>query len=104
MKRLMLIAFLSTFALAVQAEEAAPQPAAAEEVVEITGDSVKTEEIAAVEKNCIRATGTRIQHRDKDGCTGLAGRSYTGDELRRTGATRIGEALIMLDPSVSGRR
>ncbi len=29
------------------------------------------------------------------------GRSYTNDEIRRTGATTVGDALAQLDPSIT---
>ncbi|MGH8109536.1 MAG: hypothetical protein ACREO1_12580 [Arenimonas sp.] len=54
---------------------------------------------------CITDTGTRIKHRakDKNGCNGLAGNSYDRDDLDRTGALTVGEALMHLDPSISIR-
>ena len=48
--------------------------------------------------NCVRDTGTRIAH---DGCTAAPGRSYTREDLERTGSTNTTEALQRLDPSVS---
>jgi hypothetical protein len=101
MNRLLLIAFLSSFAFAVNAEDAAPQPAAAGEVVEITGDSVKPDEAPKFERNCIRQTGSRINRQDRHGCNGLAGSSYTREDLDRTGAMTTAEALERLDPRIT---
>ena len=71
---------------------------AATEQVNITADkSVST----LVKTNCIKDTGTRIKRsNDKKDCNGLPGRSYDKDDIDRTGALSIGEALERLDPSV----
>ncbi|WP_334177677.1 hypothetical protein [Pseudoxanthomonas sp.] len=51
--------------------------------------------------NCLRETGSRITKRDgKPRCTGQPGRSYTKDDLDRTGHTNLGDALRALDPAV----
>ncbi|CAN7251758.1 hypothetical protein LJR168_001083 [Pseudoxanthomonas sp. LjRoot168] len=51
--------------------------------------------------HCIRNTGSRIRQRDaRARCNGLPGRSYTKDELDRTGQTGLGQALRTLDPSI----
>lgn len=53
--------------------------------------------------NCLRQTGSRISPRaDKHGrkCVNAPGRSYSKDDLDRTGATDMAEALRRLDPSV----
>jgi hypothetical protein len=53
------------------------------------------------EANCVRKTGSRIRQRDaKTACTGQPGRSYSKDELDRTGHTNLGDALRALDPAV----
>ncbi len=49
---------------------------------------------------CLRETGSLI--RAKPGrCLPVTGRSYTGDELRRTGTQNTARGLQMLDPSIS---
>lgn len=53
--------------------------------------------------NCVRDTGSRIKPK-KDECLGIAGRSYSAEDLQRTGATNVGEALRRVDPSISGGR
>ena len=51
------------------------------------------------DSNCIRDTGTHIRPRAGE-CLPVAGRSYSGAELRRTGQIDTGRALQMLDPSI----
>lgn len=51
------------------------------------------------DRNCIRDTGSRIITRS-DKCLPVAGRSYSGKELRSTGQIDTGRALQMLDPSI----
>lgn len=57
---------------------------------------------ATHDRHCLRDTGTRIKRRDRRGCTPGIGESYTGEELRRTGATSTAEALRLLSPRVGG--
>ncbi|MGH8145307.1 MAG: hypothetical protein ACREPY_03155 [Rhodanobacteraceae bacterium] len=49
---------------------------------------------------CIRDTGSHIPAK-KGQCLPVAGRSYTQQDIQRTGATNVGQALQMLDPSVT---
>jgi len=50
---------------------------------------------------CIRKTGSRIRERDtRTPCNGQPGRSYTKDDLDRTGHTNLADALRTLDPAV----
>lgn len=55
---------------------------------------------ASGKAGCVRKTGTRLPRQD----TCLPGRAYDQDDIRRTGATNVAEALQMLDPSISVRR
>lgn len=48
--------------------------------------------------SCLTHTGSRIGGKGK--CRGT-GRSYTGEDLKRTGATTVGDALPLLDPSIT---
>lgn len=49
---------------------------------------------------CLRDTGSLI--RAKPGhCLPVTGRSYSGDELRRTGTQNTARALQTLDPSIT---
>ncbi|MCW8808216.1 MAG: hypothetical protein OQK79_08890 [Rhodanobacter sp.] len=51
------------------------------------------------DRNCLQHTGSLIPAR-KGECLPVPGRSYSGDELRRTGANSTARALQMLDPSI----
>lgn len=51
-------------------------------------------------RQCIRDTGSHIPPK-KGQCLPVAGNSYSQQDIRRTGATNIGRALQMLDPSVT---
>lgn len=50
-------------------------------------------------RNCLRDTGSLIPP-PKGQCLPVAGRSYGAQDIQRTGATNVGRALQMLDPSV----
>lgn len=109
---LVLILGLSTFAVQASSDvppAAKPAPVAENAAVETGADTtaadpavVVTTEVAPQSSlNCVRDTGTRIKHRDKHGCTGAAGSSYTRADIDRTGAGSTAEALRMLHPGVS---
>jgi hypothetical protein len=53
---------------------------------------------AAENPSCLTHTGSRIGGKGK--CRGT-GRSYTSDDLKRTGKTTVGGALPLLDPSIT---
>jgi hypothetical protein len=48
---------------------------------------------------CVQDTGSRLP-RTPGSCPAL-GRTYTGDDLQRTGEENVGEALQKLDPSIT---
>jgi len=50
-------------------------------------------------RNCIRDTGSHIKRHDQV-CLPVNGRSYSHEDLQRTGNPNIGQALQQLDPSV----
>jgi hypothetical protein len=52
-------------------------------------------EQAAGQKQCLRETGTRIDSR-KGECVNGSGRSYTREEIERTGGNSTGEGLRRL--------
>lgn len=54
------------------------------------------------EHHCIRETGSHIPAR-KGHCLPVNGRSYTRQELLRTGEPELGRALQKLDPSITVR-
>lgn len=52
---------------------------------------------------CIRETGSRLVSRSDKGkrdCLNVPGRSYSQEDLRRTGASNTADALRMLDPAI----
>jgi hypothetical protein len=51
--------------------------------------------------NCPKATGSRLPHETTQ-CAAF-GRSYTGEDLKQTGKTSLGDALRMLDPAITVR-
>jgi hypothetical protein len=48
---------------------------------------------------CLSQTGSRIA--GNDGKCSAIGRSYSSDDINRTGSTTAGEALQLLDPSIT---
>ena len=48
---------------------------------------------------CVRSTGSHIPP-PKGQCLPVAGQSYSQQDIQRTGANNVGQALQMLDPSV----
>ena len=66
-----------------------------------TGTVRQPTAVGATDLNCIRQTGSRIRQRDaKTACNGQPGRSYSKDDLDRTGQPSLAEALRTLDPSI----
>lgn len=51
-------------------------------------------------RNCIQSTGSHIPAK-KGQCLPVAGNSYSQQDIQRTGANNLGQALQMLDPSVT---
>lgn len=88
------------FTTAAVAEEVAVTAVKADvesaEVVEIKAEKPKLSN-----RNCVRETGSHIAKKDKNICNGLPGRSYDREDIERTGAMDIGQALERLDPSIS---
>lgn len=109
MKPLMLAALLSACAFAATAQTPAARvdaqvdaKASVAAVAEVdaqadAGLAAKTD-ARKHDPNCLRHTGSRLQPRGKDGCIAGAGRSYSRDDLDRTGEVDVGEALRKLDP------
>ena len=111
MKRLLLFAVLSCLALVANAQGQvdAPVPPVEQQAVVTDAEAVApeaTEQAAARELNdrhCLKHTGTRISPRaDRNGrkCANAVGRAYNRDDLDRTGAVDLAEALRLLDPAV----
>lgn len=94
MNRKLVILLTALLSVAARAQTATPADSKPPVVVEAPADKTTT-------PHCLRETGTRIVHKGKQACLGLAGRSYDQDDLRSTGATDIGDALQQLDPAIS---
>ncbi len=103
MTKVILVAAIFSFSMLANAQNASvsastnKEEAAASEDVNITAD---TSVVTVAKTNCVTETGSRIKRKDKKGCNGLPGRSYDSDDISRTGATSVGEALELLDPSI----
>jgi hypothetical protein len=65
-----------------------------------TGSS-PTQSAALRNPNCLTDTGSHIA--GKSTCQSL-GRSYSSEDIARTGATSAGDALALLDPSLTVHR
>lgn len=78
-----------------------PAPASAGSTVSAAqAASMGSAALKPSDRTCLRSTGSLI--RAKPGaCLPVAGRSYSGEELRRTGNPNTARALLMLDPSIS---
>ena len=112
MKRLipfLLIAALGApFAAAAQSDEAPPAPAPATNADDASepAQSAAQDSQQAKKKDlpaspyCLRDTGSLIrQTSNRPRCTGF-GSTYSREDLQRTGATDIGDALRRLDSSI----
>ena len=88
-------------AQSVDATVTTTKEVAATEDINISADK---SDVAVSKTNCVTETGSRIKHKDKKGCNGLPGRSYDKEDIDRTGANNIGEALQLLDPSIQLHR
>jgi hypothetical protein len=90
------------FSSMLMAEDTKPVTQASEQSPEVI--EIKAEKAKLSDNHCLRETGTRIRSKDKNRCNYSAGRSYSREEIERTGSIDIGQALERLDPSVSVRR
>lgn len=108
-----LFALLPLAALADTPQQATPAeldstPATADsQVADDVADETATTKPAKnriAERRCVRETGSRIPARHSvrrdGGCLPVNGRSYSREELERTGETDIADALRRLDPAI----
>ena len=109
MKRLALADVLSCLVFAASAQSAvdAPVPPVGQQAAVTDADALETTGQPAIrelnDRNCLKHTGTRISPRaDRNGrkCANAVGRAYNRDDLDRTGAVDLAEALRRLDPAV----
>lgn len=120
MKRLASVLLLGLSAFAVQAQSPTPaepaptatQAAVAGETQAATPALAAGEPVAAspeaakpmLDPGCVRESGTRIKKRDKKGCTGAPGSSYSRADIDRTGAVDTADAIRKLSPSATVSR
>ncbi|WP_266180996.1 hypothetical protein [Dyella humicola] len=74
------------------AQGSAATPAAAQRPILKPGD-----------RNCLQTTGSLIPAKPGTCLTSAVGRSYSQDDIYRTGQPNLGPALQMLDPSITVR-
>ena len=85
------------------AQDAGAQPAAAPSQVTSPRSDSKPAPIQLIkpgDRTCLQHTGSLIPPK-KGACLPLPGRSYSGEELRNTGAIDNAHSLQMLDPSIT---
>lgn len=85
---------------AAPATAATPVAAAGETTVITPANTAKPE----LDPGCVRESGTRIKKRDKKGCTGAPGSSYSRADIDRTGAVDTADAIRKLSPSATVSR
>ncbi|MEO8748323.1 MAG: hypothetical protein ABI379_11810 [Rhodanobacter sp.] len=102
------ILVLTTFALGLGVTTAFAQEATSTTPAATSQQTTQARAASADDKplikpgdpDCIRDTGSHI--RAKPGhCLSVNGRSYSREELQRTGQIDTGRALLMLDPSIT---
>jgi hypothetical protein len=108
MKRLIVILAAVGFASVA----AAQQPSEVEQSLEPGAAAVGTEasDASVSDRNCLRQTGSRITAREnakarragktQEKCANAFGRAYDREDIERTGATDVKQALQMLDPAI----
>ena len=99
MNRIVIAMLFSTFAFGASAQTAATDPA-----VQVDANSAEVTVISGAEetndRHCLRETGSHLVSKDKKDCVNASGRSYTREDIDRTGTTDLADALRRLDPSV----
>ena len=109
MKRLALSTLLAAlaFTASAQAQVDAPAPAVEPQVTVADAAAADATQQATPrelnDRNCLKHTGTRITPRpDRNGrkCANVVGRVYNRDDLDRTGAVDLADALRRLDPAI----
>jgi hypothetical protein len=113
MKRLVFVPLLLGLAFAATAQTPAPAPAEPVAAAAPVNDATTTPQPASrhevatkdevSDRNCLKETGSRLAPRpDSKGrkCVNASGRSYTKEDMDRTGAIDLQDALRRLDPAV----
>lgn len=102
------LAFAASAQTTAPAEHADPQPAGPQTTDAASADASAKQDKADAKKderadrNCLKYTGSRLIRADSKGrhCVNAAGRSYSKEDIDRTGATDLHDALRKLDPAV----
>lgn len=99
--------FISAFSTFVIASVVAATSACASRSVTVPADHVALSSTTATspaikpgDAGCLRNTGSLIPAKRGE-CLPVTGRSYSAEELRRTGTQDTARGLQMLDPSIS---
>ncbi|SDR21738.1 hypothetical protein [Pseudoxanthomonas sp. CF125] len=111
MKRLALTAALLSLAFATSAQTATPAAADTQTTAtaptgtstEASGNRNKADaKNEAADHNCLKHTGSRLIRADSKGrkCANATGRAYNRDDIDRTGAVDLRDAIRRLDPAV----
>jgi len=112
MKRLVLTAALLGLIFAASAQTAAPsaaEPTDSQATETATAEASAKQDKADAKKdeltdrNCLKHTGSRLIRADSKGrkCAIASGRSYNREDIDRTGAVDLRDALRKLDPAVN---
>lgn len=107
MKRLIFILVAAGFASVAGAQ----QPTEVEQSLEPGAAAVGTEasDASVSDRNCLRQTGSHITASENakarragkpEKCANAFGRAYDREDIERTGAVDVKQALRMLDPSI----
>ena len=105
MKSTLKLAFLGALlSAAAQAQTAAPQAPATEPADAAPNTVVQAPNHKGPDHHCLRDTGSRIPRNNKNACMGDPGRTYTHEDIARTGAIDVADALQKLDPSITVHR
>lgn len=90
----------ATSSAAGEAQAATPAAVAGDASVATPGEAAKP----GLDPGCVRESGTRLKKRDKKGCTGAPGTSYSRADIDRTGAVDTADAVRKLSTSGTVRR
>jgi len=94
-RQLILISFLSLFGTAAQAQSTGA-------TADATSAAATTNVSSTDSSHCLTETGSAIK-RASGNCMPVNGRSYTREDMDRTGATTVGGALTQLAPGITSR-
>ena len=106
MKHLALTAALLGLAFAASAQTAPAEPATPQAAdvapAQASANQDKVDAKKDEDRNCLKHTGSRLIRADSKGrkCADATGRSYSKEDIDRTGATDLRDALRRLDPAV----